>query len=551
MIDLMIGRKYFDSEPAIFSLFGSVPSLAKLDLPIGLTTPLLLALQPLSHLTALYITLPFSSQDDDDDDDDDDDTIGGALIHVTSSLPGLVELEVNLRNRGFPSRFVSVAASISSGHGDENHIDHKDWIWSMTQLKHLSIERCLGALPAMHAPQLTYLYIGDWSPRNGDDDDEAHEGKSQSPPVDQIWRACPSLLEITIVASDEEKHKNAMSRVIKPPWRHYTSHSKISMAIMDSMSWFANDVADIGRSWLQLEHLTLYVRHSTPATIIEVILNGCRKLESFTIRWYADIGTIDDDLTTSDARYVDAIGIGKHSHQYLTHLGTTRYSASLLQDWSFPSLTSLDFDPSKHNNVDDLETHMLPFMTRLPRLYRLSFQIDFEEATSTTIDDDSKRSNNNKPISLKLAASDPSLSSAEGGADSHAPFVLESLRTLTLGNATADFYEPILRAATIELQTIKWSSIIDSASLNRFILVFAISPMKQLSTLYFTEISFDDEKDSTIWQLLFETLPHLMTLILPEAMVPKVRAVAKMMTPIPRVSIEPIDKDRAFDDLEV
>jgi hypothetical protein len=274
--------------------------------------------------------------------------------------------------------------------------------------------------------------------------------------------------------------------------------------------------------------------------MIEVILNGCRELESFIFEWFPLFGgAIDSDRTTSNVRYVDVIGSGKRSHEHLTYLSTTRYTTSLLQDWSFPSLTALDFDPSPHNNIDDLKTHLVPFLTRSPRLYRLSYQIDqevFSVPSMVTIDNDSKQSSINKTTSLQLPASCSSLSSAvEGGASISAPFVIESLRTLTLRHSGADYYEPIIRAASIGLQTIKWLSI-DSTSLDRFVTMCSVLPMTQLSTLYFTKISFH-VKDTSIWKLLFETLPHLMTLILPEDMVPKVRGVAKTMTPIPRVNI--------------
>jgi hypothetical protein len=169
IVDLKVGLGYFDSRDSILSLFRSVPSLTKLNLLNGLPTPLLLALKPLSHLTVLHIEFPWK------------------------------------RN--------------------ENHIDYKDWIWSLTQLKHLSLTRFTGALPAMHAPNLTCLYIKDWKAGKEVDDE----------PVDQLWRACPSLVRITLMAPHDAK--NEIGRLIKPPWYYYTSSdSKISSAKIDCRS---------------------------------------------------------------------------------------------------------------------------------------------------------------------------------------------------------------------------------------------------------------------------------------------------------------------------
>jgi hypothetical protein len=559
LVDFMIGSKYL-SEDGVLSLFGSMSALTKLDSLILLTTPSLLALEQLSRLTALYVTL----HDRENGVGNDDDTIGAALIHATSSLPSLIELEVDLNLRCFPARHVAVAASISSGIGDEHHIDYKGWVWSMTQLKHLSIDKFNGALPAIYAPQVTCLDITDWNPRRNARDvvitDQALallDAKSQPDPVvDQLWRGCPSVVNLTVLAS-QDAPSGVMRRVISPPWLAYRSHSKLRISDFDCSSWFAGDIVNLVSAWQLLEKLELHVRHSTPATVVEVVLNECQKLESFIIQWYAGIGTIDDDSTASESRYIDAMGSGARSHPHLCQLSTTRFKASLLQYWSFPSLTSLSLGPSPHNNIDDLNAHLIPFLTQLPHLYRLSCQIKpSKESTKTpklmasaTIDDDSKRSslahiNHRKTTTLSVPSS-PSSSSITGSNNGAAPFVLKSVRTLVLSNDNVDFFEPIIRASSIGVNKITWFSI-TSSSLNRFIMLCSMSPMPQLHTLYLSDISFDGQMDTVMWQLLLETLPHLMTLVVPPAIVGKVRAIAKVMKPKPFVSIEPIGKDRAF-----
>jgi hypothetical protein len=498
-------------------------SLTKLELEARLTTPMLLALKHLSRLTTLYVFIGH-------DDDDVVDTMSTALIHVTSSLPSLMELEVDLNSCSFPSRYISVASSISNGIRD---IDHKDSIWSLPKLRRLSISQFTGGFPAMDSPQLTSLSIVEWKPRRNARDAVDNvampllTATSQSdPPVDQIWHACPSLVDLTIATTADDGAM--MSHVIKPPWHHYKStNSKLRHAYMHLTSWFANDIVDMATSWSLMKSLRLNVRHNTPITVAQVILNSCQQLETFELCWYPAVSNVGtNDVTSFNDSYMNAIGSGNRSHQYLRHLYLAKFSSSLLQNWSFPNLLYLSLCTSSHN----LETYLFSFLARLPRLYHLTCRLDEE-----IHDDDSKRASSS---SLPLVSSSPIMSSSSS---SRNPLTLTSLRTLTL-NKSADIYEPILRAASIGVQTIKLVSI-DKASVNRFITICTESPMLQLNTLSFSMISFNEKKDTAMLLLLLETLrslPHLMTLIIPSTIVSKVRSVCQMMIPKPRFDIEPI-----------
>jgi hypothetical protein len=286
-------------------------------------------------------------------------------------------------------------------------------VWRFPSLQRLSLQNLGGVLPMIEAPLLKYLYVADWYPPNLTLDDlteKESETKDKTKEMNnnneenellkqqqkmtsqdryassQLWFGCSSINELNLVVAHDSM--SSLRHFVTRPWLSLTNAPSSSLSLfkgihtidLDISSWYTIEIKTMLETWPQLTRTTLHVRHSMPPTLIPALLCACPGLLSIVVKWFTSVGTIDDDPNANTAFVIKrpsssslSLTDGLESHSALRHLEITRVDTSLLCNWTFPVLSCLSLGPSSFVNRDDVASHVLPFMTRLPMIARLEY----------------------------------------------------------------------------------------------------------------------------------------------------------------------------------